>query len=84
MRMLTALRFVVVASTGLGMSACGGDGFGGDTKSAAMVIGQEYAASRHDRVVTTGPEAAEISIRHEQVTDLRHVTLLSGSADLLR
>ena len=55
----------------------------GGTSSVAMVAGVEYAVAPGDRLVSTSATPALMEVRHDYETDIRYVTLLEGSADLL-
>lgn len=65
------------------LTACGGGG-GGSTSESGMTPGVEYAVAANDRLVSTSPEAAVIQVRHDLASDIRYVTLLEGSAELLQ
>lgn len=79
----------------LGLAGCGG-GSGSsdrdrgdvddddDEPAREMTIEVPYPVSANDRLVVTSPEPAEIRVSHSFEPDLRTVTLLSGSAELLR
>lgn len=47
-----------------------------------LQVGQETQVVTGARLVNTSPTAAQIRIRHDLVNNTRHVTLLSGSAEL--
>lgn len=55
-----------------------------DLVGTTMETGTVYSVSRHDRLVSTSPDPAVVSIEHELNNDERSVVLESGSADLFR
>ena len=74
---------LAMATLILGLSGCGG-GSSEDDRNRQMTIDVPYPVTDTDRLVVTSLEPAEIRVQHTLAPDLRTVTLLSGSAELLR
>ena len=74
---------LAMATLTLALSGCGG-GSNEDDRNRQMAIEVPYPVTDTDRLVVTSLEPAEIRVQHTLATDLRTVTLLSGSAELLR
>lgn len=62
------------------LSACGGGG-GGET-SSTMMLGQSYEVGENTSMVATSIPPPVIEVVHDFDTNIRHVTLLSGTAEL--
>lgn len=72
-----------VAGVLLALAGCGSGSNDKKQESVAMVIGEEVAVYPGDTVAPEGEET-RISIRHEVGEEVKRVTLLEGSAQLLR
>lgn len=69
----------------LALGGCGKGSFDAATpvQVTAMVAGQEYEVQPRDRVEPDA-DGGNISVRHELATDRKFVTLLTGSATLIK
>jgi len=68
----------------LALAGCGGGSNGsGGTEAVSMVVGEAVSVYPGDSVTPTD-DAARIAIRHQVGEEVKTVTLLEGSADLLR
>lgn len=84
-QIMCAAVFIVLSSVlwGCGSAAEGdADGTAPDETPNVLQLGQETSVATGARLVNTSPVAAQVRIRHDLVNNTRHVTLLSGSAEL--
>ena len=82
---ISMLIYGLLAMTALtlGLGGCCG-GSSENDRNRQMMIDVPYPVTDTDRLVVTSLEPAEIRVQHTLDPDLRTVTLLSGSAELLR
>ena len=76
---LVAAAAILVAAVVL--SACGGDG-GSVEPSITMVEGQAYQIGENSSMVATSIPPPVIEVVHDFDTNIRSVTMLSGTAEL--
>ena len=67
----------------LALAGCGDDNRGGGKETVSMVVGEAVSVYPGDSV-TPGSDDTRIAIRHQVGEEVKTVTLLAGSAELLR
>lgn len=74
---------MMILAGALLLAGCGNDSKSSGVEKISMVQGEAVSVYPGDSI-EPGSEDTEISIRHEVGEEVKSVTLIAGSADLLR
>ena len=82
MRSIISMLLISISTVFFGCSDNGNASFENEVESITMIIGQEMNVEEGDKVITG--EDTVINVVHEVDSSIKKVTLLSGSAELIR